>query len=57
MLCFLYKHIVMDTKLTLTIEQPVIEKAKKYTREKERSPSDLIENYLKQLSVKNLKMI
>ncbi len=37
----------MNTKLTLTIEQSVIEKAKNYARKKERSLSDLIENYLK----------
>jgi hypothetical protein len=40
----------MNTKLTLTIEQPIIEKAKKYARERERSLSDLIENYLKALT-------
>lgn len=40
----------MDTKLTLTIEQTVIEKAKKYAKERERSLSDLIENYLKALT-------
>ncbi|PZP42298.1 MAG: hypothetical protein DI598_17105 [Pseudopedobacter saltans] len=40
----------MNTKLTLTIEQSVIEKAKKYARRKERSLSDLIENYLKVLT-------
>lgn len=40
----------MNIKLTLTIEQSVIEKAKKYARERERSLSDLIENYLKALS-------
>lgn len=40
----------MNTKLTLTIEQDVIEKAKKYAKEKERSLSDLIENYLKALT-------
>lgn len=40
----------MNTKLTLTIEQSVIEKAKKYAKEKERSLSDLIENYLKALT-------
>ncbi len=39
----------MNTKLTLTMEQSVIEKAKKYARKKERSLSDLIENYLKAL--------
>ena len=36
----------MNTKLTLTIERSIIEKAKKYARKKERSLSDLIENYL-----------
>ncbi len=36
----------MTTKLTLTIEHTVIEKAKKYARKRERSLSDLIENYL-----------
>lgn len=40
----------MNTKLTLTIEDVVIEKAKKYAKEKERSLSDLIENYLKVLT-------
>ena len=40
----------MNTKLTLTIEQSVIEKAKKYAKDKERSLSDLIENYLKALT-------
>ena len=40
----------MNTKLTLTIEQSVIEKAKKYAKEKERSLSDLIENYLKAIT-------
>ena len=44
----------MNTKLTLTIEQSVIEKAKKYAKEKERSLSDLIENYLKALTKDNL---
>lgn len=39
----------MNTKLTLTIERSIIEKAKKYARNKERSLSDLIENYLKTL--------
>jgi predicted CopG family antitoxin len=44
----------MNTKLTLTIEQSVIEKAKKYAKEKERSLSDLIENYLKALTNDNV---
>ena len=37
----------MHTKLTLTIEQTIIEKAKKYANDKGRSLSDIIENYLK----------
>ncbi len=36
----------MNVKLTLTIEETVIEKAKKYAKKKERSLSNLIENYL-----------
>lgn len=40
----------MNTKLTLTIERSIIEKAKKYARERERSLSDVIENYLKALT-------
>jgi hypothetical protein len=41
---------IMNTKLTLTIDQTVIEKAKKYAKDKERSLSNLIENYLKALT-------
>jgi hypothetical protein len=37
----------MNTKLTLNVEQSLIEKAKKYAKEKGRSLSDLVENYLK----------
>lgn len=37
----------MNTKLTLTIEQNIIERAKKYAKQKGRSLSDIIENYLK----------
>ncbi len=37
----------MQTKLTLTIEQSIIEQAKLYAKEKGRSLSELIENYLK----------
>lgn len=40
----------MNTKLTLTIEQSVIEKAKSYAKEKGRSLSDIIENYLKTIT-------
>jgi len=37
----------MNTKLTLTIEQTLIEKAKEYAKAKERSLSDIVENYFK----------
>ncbi|MCX6258857.1 MAG: DUF6364 family protein [Bacteroidia bacterium] len=37
----------MNTKLTLTIEQSIIERAKRYAKNTGRSLSDLIENYLK----------
>ncbi|SDZ82594.1 hypothetical protein SAMN05192529_102168 [Arachidicoccus rhizosphaerae] len=40
----------MNTKLTLTIEKSVIERAKRYANKKERSLSDLVESYLKALT-------
>ena len=40
----------MSTKLTLTVEKTVIEKAKIYAKSKGRSLSDIIENYLKTLT-------
>lgn len=40
----------MNSKLTLTIERSLIEKAKVYARKQERSLSDLVENYLKALT-------
>ena len=40
----------MNTKLTLTIEQTIIEKAKTYAKGKGRSLSDIIENYLKAIT-------
>lgn len=40
----------MNTKLTLTIEQKIIKRAKKYARENDRSLSGLIENYLKAIT-------
>lgn len=42
----------MNTKLTLTIEQALIEKAKEYAKAKGRSLSDIVENYFKVI-VKN----
>ncbi len=40
----------MSTKLTLTIDKKVIEKAKEYAKRKERSLSNIIENYLKSIT-------
>ena len=40
----------MNTKLTLTIEEEIIQKAKEYARQKNRSLSKIIENYLKSLT-------
>jgi len=37
----------MNSKLTLTIERSLIDKAKKYAKSKGRSLSDIVENYLK----------
>lgn len=37
----------MNTKLTLTIEQALIEKAKNYAKGRGRSLSDIVENYFK----------
>jgi len=44
---FVIKTHVMQTKLTLTLEQSIIEQAKLYAKDKGRSLSELIENYLK----------
>jgi len=40
----------MGTKLTLTVEKTVIEKAKSYAKQTGRSLSELIENYLEELT-------
>lgn len=40
----------MNTKLTLTIEQEIIKRAKEYAKNQNRSLSDIIENYLKILT-------
>lgn len=39
----------MDTKLTLKLNEDIIEKAKEYAKTKKTSLSDLIENYLQKL--------
>jgi hypothetical protein len=40
----------MTTKLTLTVEKDIIEKAKSYAKNTGRSLSELIESYLKNLT-------
>lgn len=40
----------MSTKLTLTVDQNVIESAKEYARKNQRSLSNIIEEYLKSLT-------
>lgn len=47
----------MNTKLTLTIEHSLIDKAKQYAKEKGRSLSDIIENYLKVMVENDSKVI
>jgi len=41
----------MATKLTLTIDQSVISKAKKYARKNGQSVSNIVENYLKNITM------
>ncbi|HEY4327970.1 MAG TPA: DUF6364 family protein [Mucilaginibacter sp.] len=43
----------MTTKLTLTVEESVIKKAKSYAKHTGRSLSELIENYLETLTEDN----
>ena len=43
----------MNTKLTLTIEESVIMKAKQYAKSRGRSLSDIIENYLQMITRDN----
>jgi len=45
----------MTTKLTLTIDDSVIIIAKKYAKNKGKSLSDIVENYLMSLTSKELK--
>ena len=47
----------MDTKLTLKLDQSIIEQAKKYARENNISLSKLIENYLQAVSYRKTKSV
>ena len=44
----------MSTKLTLTVDKTVIDKAKRYAKKQGRSLSDLIENYLKTITAEEV---
>ena len=44
----------MSTKLTLTVDKTVIDKAKRYAKKQGRSLSDLIENYLKTITTEEV---
>jgi FtsZ-interacting cell division protein YlmF len=46
---FVWKTRIMLKKLTLTVDEKVIEKAKLYARDTGRSLSDMIEGYLEKL--------
>ena len=43
----------MNVKLTLTLEEHIIEKAKIYAKKKGRSLSDIVENFLKSITTEN----
>jgi hypothetical protein len=45
----------MTTKLTLTIDDAVIVVAKKYAQKKGKSLSEIVENYLRSLTAKQVK--
>lgn len=47
---FVYKTRIMTTKLTLTVEESIIKKAKLYAKHSGRSLSELVENYLETLT-------
>ena len=45
---------IMNTKLTLNVDQEVIQNAKRFAKSKGRSLSDLVESYLKMISESQL---
>jgi hypothetical protein len=45
----------MNTKLTLVLEQEIIQKAKDYAKKNNRSLSNIIESYLKSLTKEDVK--
>lgn len=45
-----YNYWIMDTKLTLKLDQEIIEKAKKYASDKKMSLSRIVEAYLRSVT-------
>jgi len=45
----------MNTKLTLTIEEDIIKRAKEFAKEQNRSLSDIVENYFKAITANKIK--
>ena len=52
----LEERMVMNTKLTLTIEKEVMEIAKTYAKEKGQSLSEMVENYFKFVTVPRMQV-
>lgn len=50
---FIKQTRVMTTKLTLTVEKEIIERAKSYAKNTGRSLSEIIENYLDSVTQEN----
>lgn len=50
---FVFKARIMTTKLTLTVEKTIIERAKSYAKKTGRSLSELIESYLESITEEN----
>jgi macrodomain Ter protein organizer (MatP/YcbG family) len=50
---FNLKARIMTTKLTLTVEKTIIERAKSYAKKTGRSLSELIESYLENITEEN----
>ncbi|MFZ9939397.1 MAG: DUF6364 family protein [Bacteroidia bacterium] len=50
---FALKARIMTTKLTLTVEKTIIERAKAYAKRTGRSLSELIESYLENITEEN----
>lgn len=50
---FAFKTRIMTTKLTLTVEKTIIDRAKSYAKKTGRSLSELIQSYLENITEEN----